>query len=57
MHVDVLNRDLLLAFAAVTIERVAQHGISPGNLVGLAQVLAAALEGLLSLHCLALVLH
>jgi hypothetical protein len=48
MHVDVLHRDLLLALAAMMVQRVEQHGISPGKLVGLAQVLASALEGLLA---------
>jgi Domain of unknown function (DUF1993) len=48
MHV--LDRDLLLALAAVTIERVEQYRIGARELVGLAQVLAPALEGLFPDH-------
>ena len=35
MHVDVLHRDLLLPLAAVTIERVKQHGIRSRQLVAM----------------------
>ena len=41
MNVNVLDCDLLLALAAMVIERIEQHGVRPGNLVGLAQVLAS----------------
>ena len=45
---DMLDRYLLLALAALTIERVEQHGLSPGKLVGLAQVFASPLKRLLA---------
>jgi len=35
MNVHVFYRDLLLAFAAVAIQRVEQHGKGAGELVGL----------------------
>jgi hypothetical protein len=41
MHMDVFHRDLLLALAAMMIQRIEQHGIGPGKLVRLAQVLAS----------------
>ena len=44
IDVDVLDRDLLLAFAAVPIERIEQEGIGTAELVRLAQVLSARLE-------------
>jgi transposase len=45
VHVDVLHRDLLLAFAAVTSKRIEQQRIAAGELVRFAQVLAPALKG------------
>jgi PleD family two-component response regulator len=48
MHMDVFHRDFLLALATVTIERFEQHGVRPGKLVGLAQVLASPLKRLLA---------
>jgi hypothetical protein len=42
MGVDVLHRDLLLAFAAVTIERFEQRGVGAGELVRLGRVLGEA---------------
>jgi hypothetical protein len=51
---DVFHRDFLLALATVTIERFEQHGVRPGKLVGLAQVLASPLKRLLAksfFHC------
>ena len=50
MHMDVFHRDLLLALAAMMIQRIEQHGIGPGKLVRLAQVLASPLERLLANH-------
>jgi hypothetical protein len=47
MHVDVLDCDTLLALAAVTVEGVGQRCIGAGELVGLVQVFAPRLEGLL----------
>ena len=44
MDVDVLNRDFLLALAAVPIEGFEERRERPGKLVGLRQVLAAAFE-------------
>ena len=49
MNMDMLDRYLLLALAALTIDRVEQHGLSPGKLVGLAQVFASPLKRLLQL--------
>jgi hypothetical protein len=46
MHMDVLHRHLLLALAAIAIERVKQHRIGAGELVCLAQIVAPALERL-----------
>jgi hypothetical protein len=40
----VLYSHLLLAFAAMAIERVEQHDIGPGKLVRLAQALAARMS-------------
>src|SRR5262245_12561039 len=50
VDVDVLHRDLLLAFAAVAIERIEQSRIGAGELVGLAQSFPSALEGLVADH-------
>jgi hypothetical protein len=36
VHMDVLDRDLLLAFASVAIETFEQRGVGPGELVRLA---------------------
>jgi len=46
IDVDVLDRDLLLALAAVAIERIKQEGIGAAELVRLAQVPSALLERL-----------
>ena len=45
-----LHRDLLLALAAVAIERFEQRRIGARELVRLGEVLAPALEGLLADH-------
>ena len=50
MHMHVFNRDFLLPFAAVAVERVEQHRIGAGELISLAQVLATALERLVVDH-------
>jgi hypothetical protein len=50
MDVDVLHYDFLLAFAAVPVERVEQHRVGAGDLVGLAEVFASALERLFADH-------
>src|SRR5215472_15058388 len=50
MHMDVFYRDLLLAFAAVAIERIEQSRIGAGELVRLAQSFPSALEGLVADH-------
>ena len=57
MDVDVLDRDLLLALAAVAVERFEQRGIGAGELVGLGEVLAPALEGLFADHGAAIAFH
>jgi len=55
--VDVLHRDLLLAFAAVAIERIKQHRVSAGEFVGLAQILAPSLERLFAEHGASIAFH
>jgi hypothetical protein len=50
VDVDVLHGHLLLAFAAVAVERFEHRGESAGKLVRLGQVFAPALEGLLANH-------
>ena len=46
MDVDVFNRHLLLALAAVAVERFDQRGEGAGELIRLVQVFAPALEAL-----------
>ena len=46
MHMDVLDRDLLLTLAAMAVKRVDQSRVGASELVGLVQVLAPALESL-----------
>ncbi|MGZ3320196.1 MAG: hypothetical protein ACXU9C_04355 [Xanthobacteraceae bacterium] len=43
VDMNVFNGDFLLAFAAVTVEGVKQHGVGAGQLVRLRQVLAPPL--------------
>jgi len=50
MNVDVLNRYLLLAFAAMAVEGFEQRRIGARQLVGLGEVLASSLEGLFADH-------
>jgi hypothetical protein len=50
MDVDVLHRDLLLALAAMAVKPIEQQRIAAGELVRLAQVLAATLESLFAEH-------
>jgi hypothetical protein len=57
MHVDVLHRDLLLALAAMMVQGVEQHGIGPGKLVRLTQVLASPLKRLLANHRAPIAFH
>ena len=57
MHVDVLHRDLLLSLATMTVQGIEQHGISPGKLVRLAQVLASAFERLFADHGAPIAFH
>jgi hypothetical protein len=52
--VNVLDRYLLLALAAMPVQGVEQHGLSPGKLVRLTQVFASPLKRLLAksfFHC------
>jgi DDE family transposase len=57
MDVDVLDCDALLALPAVTVEGVGQRRIGAGELIGLVQVLAPPLEGLLRKHRAPVALH
>ena len=57
MDVDVLHGHLLLALAAMPIERFEQDGPGPGQLGGLAQILSPPLEGLLADHSAAVAFH
>src|SRR5262249_44815346 len=50
MHMDMFHRDLLLALAAVAVERIEQRSIGAGELVRLAKILLSALECLLAKH-------
>jgi hypothetical protein len=47
MDVDMLHRDLLLALAAVAVERFEKRGEGTRELVRLGEVLAPSFEGLL----------
>jgi hypothetical protein len=52
VDMDVLDRDFLLApLAAVAVERLDQSRVGARELVGLVQVLAPALKGLVADHC------
>jgi hypothetical protein len=57
MHVHMLDCDLLLAFAAMAIERVEQQGIRPRELVCLIEILLPALESLLGKHTASIGFH
>src|SRR5438874_11102996 len=57
MNVDVLNRYLLLAFAAMPVEGIEQRRIRARQLVGLREVLAPSLEGLLADHGAPIAFH
>ena len=57
VHMDVLNCDLLLALSAMSIERIEQTGVSPGQFVGLGQVFSMTLERLLAEHGAPVTLH
>ena len=52
-----LHRDLLLAFAAMTVESIEQQSVRPGELVGLTQGLTMAFERLLLDHRPPVTLH
>ena len=54
---DVLHGDLLLAFAAMTIEGVEEQGIGAGEFVGLVQGLTMAFERLLLDHSAPVAFH
>jgi hypothetical protein len=49
--------NLLLALAAVAVERVHQHGVGARELVRLVQILAAPLERLFAKHRAPVALH
>ena len=57
MHMDVLNRDLLLTLAAMAVKRFDQGRVGASELVGLVQVLAPALESLLCDHGAPITFH
>ena len=57
MHMDVLNRDLLLTLATMAVKRLDQSRVSASELVGLVQVLAPALESLFCDHGAPITFH
>src|SRR5215207_7738040 len=57
MDVDVLDADLLLTLAAVSVQRFEKGGVGPRELVGLIEVLLPRLERLLGQHRPAVALH
>src|SRR5215216_2933617 len=57
MNVNVLHRDLLLSLAPMPVQALQKHSISAGELIGLAQVLAPAFEGLLPGHGAPVAVH
>jgi hypothetical protein len=57
VNVNVLNFNVLLTLAAVTVEGFGQRCEGPGELVRLVQVLASSFEGLLSNHRTPVTLH
>ena len=57
VDVNVLDSDLLLAFAAVTVEGLDQGRIGARQLIGLGKVLAASLERLFANHGAPIALH
>src|ERR1700730_9211504 len=57
MHMDVLDRDLLLALATMAVKRLDQSRVGARELVGLVQVIAPALEGLLADHGASVAFH
>ena len=57
MDVDVLDRDLLLAFAAMTVEGLNQRSMRPRQFVRLIEVLLPPLERLLAQHGASIALH
>ena len=57
VNVNVLNFNVLLTLAAVTVEGFGQRCEGPGELVRLVQALASSFEGLLSNHRTPVTLH
>src|SRR5260370_12067608 len=57
VDVNVLHRNLLLALTAVAVECVEQHRVRAGELVGLAQILTSAPEGLFKKHGPSIAFH
>ena len=57
VDVNVLHRNLLLALTAVAVECVEQHRVRAGELVGLAQILTPAPEGLFKKHGPSIAFH
>ena len=57
VHVDMLHRDFLLPLPTMPIQCIEQGHIRARKLVGLAQILASALECLLATHSAPVTLH
>jgi hypothetical protein len=57
VDVDVLHRDLLLAFATVPIKSIEQCRVGAGESVCLVQSFPSALEGLLAEHGASIAIH
>ena len=57
MDVNVLHSDLLLALAPMPVERFEQRGKGVGELIRLGEILAPALESLLTVHSAPVALH
>ena len=57
VDMDVLDRDFLLPFPAVPVERIKQYRVSARQLVGLGQILAVPFERLLANHGAPIAFH
>jgi hypothetical protein len=57
VDMNVLDFDVLLTLAPMTVERFDQRRVCPRQLVRLVQILAPTFEGLLSNHCTPITLH
>src|SRR4051812_22336509 len=57
MHMDVLDRDLLLTLAPVPVQGLQQGDVGAGELVGLGEALLSALKSLVRDHGAPVALH